>query len=72
MKQEWARTIRTTIQVTLGLIPVLPVLIPALGLNATVGTGASILAVSAVLTRLMQIPAVDQLVQKILRSTQTQ
>jgi hypothetical protein len=68
VKQEWARTIRTTIQVMVGLIPAMPALIPALGLNATVGVGASILATSAVLTRLMQVPAVDRLVQKFLRS----
>ena len=72
MRQEWARTVRTSIQVVVGLLPMLPVLIPALGLSATAGVGASVLAVSAVLTRLMQIPAVDQLVQRILRSTQIQ
>jgi len=68
VRQEWARTIRTTVQVTLGLIPALPALVDALGLNATAGVGASILATSAVLTRLMQVPVVDRLVQRILRS----
>lgn len=71
MKQEWERTARTSIQVVVGLLPIMPVLIPAIGLNATAGVGASILAVSAALTRLMQIPAVDRLFQKLLRSTPT-
>ena len=67
MRSEWARTLRTGIQVVIGLLPALPVLVSELGLNATTGVVATVLAVAATVTRIMQIPAVDQWVQKLLR-----
>lgn len=43
------------------------VLVPALGLSATSGVGAIVIAVAATVTRLMQIPQVAELLNKYFR-----
>lgn len=67
MNPEWTRTIRTVIQVALPLVASAPLLVPALGLSVTTGVGASIVALAALLTRVMQIPAVAGLLNKYLK-----
>lgn len=67
MRDEWKRTIRTVVQIAIGVASVTPLLIPALGLSATVGVGAGIAAVAATVTRLSQIPQVAELLNKYLR-----
>lgn len=67
MRPEWARTVRTSIQVAVALVLVAPALVDSLGLDATAGVGASILAISATLARLMQVPVVNQLIQKLIK-----
>ena len=70
MNPKWVKVIRTSIQCLIGLMSVLPWAIPALGLSATVGVGAAVLAVSASLTRVMQIPQVEQLLSSLNLHTQ--
>jgi len=64
VRDEWKRTIRTAIQIVIGVASATPLLIPALGLSATVGVGASIVAVAATVTRLSQMPQIAELLNK--------
>lgn len=64
MNPKWVKVIRTAIQCSIALISVLPLAIPALGLSATVGLGAAVLGISTSLSRVMQLPAVETLLQK--------
>jgi hypothetical protein len=62
---KWKRPLRTAIQVLIALTSAAPILVPALGLNATVGAGAIVLTVSAAVSRLMQMPAVESLLESL-------
>jgi hypothetical protein len=62
---KWRKPARTAIQVLIALTSAAPILVPALGLNATVGTGALVLTVSAAASRLMQVPAVETLLRSL-------
>ena len=57
---KWVRPARTAIQVSIALIPVVPVLVPALGLDATVGVGAALVKAASLASRVMQTPAVEK------------
>lgn len=63
--KNWVRPIRTSIQVLLALISASPLIVPALGLDATVGVGAVLVGSSTVLARLMAIPQVEQQLEKL-------
>jgi hypothetical protein len=67
MKVEWSRVARTSLQTLIGLAPFVPELLGRLGVTTTVGVGASVIAIAALVTRLMQIPVVDQKVNAFLR-----
>lgn len=60
---KWVKPARTAIQVLIGLTSAAPILVPALGLNATLGAGAVVMTVSTTLSRLMAVPAVEKLLQ---------
>lgn len=62
---KWVKTVRTLVQVLVALTSAAPILVPALGLSATVGVGAIVLTVSAAVTQAMQTPAVEALLQKL-------
>lgn len=62
---KWRKPIRTAIQVLIALTSAAPILVPALGLDATVGAGALVLTVSAAVSRLMQVPSVETLLQSL-------
>jgi len=62
---KWTKPIRTAIQVLIVLIPAVPVLVPALGLSATAGVGAGLVAGAAALSRIMEIPAVEELLKHL-------
>ena len=62
---KWVKPLRTAIQVTIALTSAAPILVPALGLSATVGVGAVVLTVSAAASRAMQIPSVEALLQRL-------
>lgn len=59
MKPEWVKTVRTTLQVVAGIAVVVPFLLGAVGVSTTVGIGATVVAVAAVITRIMQIQEID-------------
>lgn len=65
MSDSWVRTLRTAIQVLVALLAAAPVMVPALGLSATAGVGATILAVSALSARLMAVPQVADLLSRL-------
>lgn len=58
---KWIKPARTAIQSLIALIPVVPVLVPALGLSATVGVGASLVTAASLASAAMQTPAVEKL-----------
>lgn len=62
---KWVKPIRTAIQVLLPLIPVVPVLVPALGLSATAGVGAALVGGATLLSRLMQLPSVEKFLEAL-------
>ena len=68
MKDQWVRTLRTAVQVLVASAVVVPVLVPALGLSASIGLGAALVGAAAVVTRLMAIPAISDWVNKLLRA----
>lgn len=57
--EKWVKSVRTMVQCLIALIPAAPFLVPALGLSATAGVGASIVALAGALARVMAIPAVE-------------
>lgn len=67
MRDEWKRTIRTAIQSVIALAPIVPILVPALGISATAGVGAILIAIAAAVTRVMQVPQVSELLNKYLK-----
>lgn len=67
MRDEWKRTLRTVVQVAVSVSLCAPALVPALGLSATAGVGATVLALSAVVTRVMQIPQIAELLDRHLK-----
>ncbi|MEU2514303.1 hypothetical protein [Streptomyces syringium] len=62
------RTIRTTVQTAIALAALLPVIIDASGIPATLPWAAGALAVAAGLTRIMAIPGVQALMPAWLRT----
>lgn len=68
MRDEWVRTLRTALQVTVSAAVIIPVAVPALGLSASVGVGAALVAAAAIVTRLMAIPVISDWVNKLLRA----
>jgi len=66
MRKEsvWVKPVRTVVQTVIGLVPVAPLLVDAVGLSATAGIGASVVAVAASLSRLMQVEAIERLLSK--------
>ena len=58
---KWIKPARTAIQSVIALIPVVPLLVPALGLSATVGVGASLVTAASLASAVMQTPAVEKL-----------
>jgi hypothetical protein len=65
VKPEWKKAIRTSIQVLVSLVLISPVLLPELGLSTTAGVGASIVALSGLLSRAMNIPQLVPLFEKL-------
>lgn len=67
MKDSTKRTIRTVLQTIVGLAAALPLIIGASGVSESVPGVAVALAVSGALTRIMAIPAVNDLLPEWLR-----
>ena len=56
----------TFIQAATGLLAAVPVILIGSGVNTTVGAGAVVLSVSVIVTRVMTIPAVEALLDRLL------
>ena len=67
MNDSTRRTIRTAVQAAVSLAAAAPLLVTASGLAETSSGVAAFLAVSAAVTRLMAVPAVDSLMPSWLR-----
>lgn len=68
MRDEWVRTLRTAVQVAVTAAVAIPVVVPAIGLSASVGLGAALIGGAAVVTRLMAIPVISDWVNKLLKA----
>ena len=64
MRDEWVRTVRTAIQILVSVGALAPVLVPALGLSTTVGVGAAVIGVAAIVTRVTSTPEIAELLNK--------
>lgn len=67
MKESTTRTVRTAVQALFAVAAALPVMLPVVGVETSVGFGASLVAVAALITRLHQVPAVNELLNKYLK-----
>lgn len=59
-------TMRTIVQVVLGLVVAMPLLVKEIGLDSTWPIVATVLGISAVIARVMAIPAVNIVLAKYL------
>ncbi|RJO79302.1 hypothetical protein D5S18_02935 [Nocardia panacis] len=62
VQHGWRATARTAVAVLVALLSVIPVLLTTTGVDQTV-YGAQVLAVTALITRLMALPAVDAVIE---------
>jgi len=68
VRDEWVRTFRTAIGVTISAAAVIPLMVPALGLDTTVGVGAALVGAAAAVTRVMAIPGISERINRWLRA----
>ena len=66
VEHKWRTVIRTAFQVILALAPVAVLAVPTVGLSATVGAGAIIVAAASAITRLMGEPSVNDFIERFL------
>ncbi|MFI9204049.1 hypothetical protein [Streptomyces sp. NPDC053048] len=71
MTDATRRTIRTTVQTAITLAALLPVIVDAAGIPATLPWAAGALAIAAGLTRVMAVPEVQALLPRWLRTAPT-
>lgn len=64
VRRPWRSTLRTLVQVVLGLAPMLPLLVDASGVDDTLPAVAGALAISGAITRVMALPAVEVFLQR--------
>lgn len=62
---KWIKPLRTFFQVALAVLPMVPVLVPALGLSVTAGVGASIVGAATLLSRLMATDAAESVLSRL-------
>ncbi|MFG2964413.1 MULTISPECIES: hypothetical protein [unclassified Streptomyces] len=68
MTEPTRRTLRTVVQTAVGLCVLLPTVVDAAGIPATLPWAAGALAVAAAVTRVMAVPAVQALLPPWLRA----
>lgn len=69
LSENTKRAVRTVLQSAVGIAVVLPAIVDASGLPATLPWVAGALAVAGALTRVMAVPAVQNLLPSWLRTT---
>lgn len=62
---NWIKPLRTALQAGISILPLLPVLLPALGVSVTVGVGATIIFVSGLLSRFMVTELGEAIMDKL-------
>lgn len=62
---NWIKPLRTALQAGISILPLLPVLLPALGVSVTVGVGATIISVSGLLSRFMVTELGEAIMDKL-------
>lgn len=62
---NWIKPLRTALQAGISVLPLLPVLLPALGVSVTVGVGATIISVSGLLSRFMVTELGEAIMDKL-------
>ncbi len=67
MKDSTVRTIRTAVQTLFLVAASIPVLLPSLGVDTTVGYGASLVAAAAIVSRVHAIPGVSDFLYRYLK-----
>lgn len=67
MKESTVRTVRTAVQTLFAIAAAVPALLPSLGVSTTAGIGLTVVTVAAAITRVHQIPAVNDLLNKYLK-----
>lgn len=55
----WVRTFRTALAALGGFLPIVPLLVGAVGVSTTAGVGAVVIGIAAAITRVLMIPEVD-------------
>lgn len=64
VRRPWRSTVRTLVQLVLGLAPMLPLLVDASGVDDTLPAVAGALAISGGITRVMALPQVEVFLQR--------
>lgn len=64
VRRPWRSTVRTLVQLALGLAPMLPLLVDAAGVDDTLPAVAGALAISGGITRVMALPQVEVFLQR--------
>lgn len=67
MKESTVRTVRTAVQTLFAIAAAVPLILPSLGVSTTVGIGLTVVTVAAAITRVHQIPGVNDLLNKYLK-----
>jgi hypothetical protein len=58
------------IQAAIAVVPIVPVLVPLVGLSTTVGVGAILIAIAGAAARVMQVPAINGWINRLLRAAE--
>lgn len=64
IRRPWRSTVRTAFQILSGLLPMLPLIVDASGIDEAAPGVAGALAISSAVTRVMALPAVEQFLQR--------
>lgn len=64
VRKPWRATVRTAVQVAVGLAPMLPAIVDAAGVDDTAAPVAGALAISAGVARVMALPGVEAFLQR--------
>lgn len=64
VRRPWRSTVRTVFQLVVGLAPMMPVIVAASGVDETLPAVGLALGISAGVTRIMNLPAVEDFLQR--------
>lgn len=64
VKRPWRATVRTALQLVLGLAPMVPLIVDASGVDQAAPAVAGAITISLAVTRVMSLPAVEVFLQR--------